>query len=317
MTFNELKIRVGKNIKYYSNAGGWLTGRDVTETDIEDYINEVYTEEMFPLFVSRWPHLFRHTSWFNSWIMSATVATATNQTLTIVTDSNTAFANAFEGLWAYNETQDEYARLKTYVDTDEMTVYDDYDLDADGWTAGDTIYILGQEFAFGGDSNDIFSIERVRVKYSATEDTQYSIAELRDKQDLFVTGQEEFSRNRPFVYLTSVQDSGAMYQAIGIAPQFSRDEKITKAIEFDYIAKPAAITGAATTPIIPIQESIICGATMKAYEKKQDEKMAAYWQTKYELAKKRDISRYKPNTTNVPADIKVNRNAYYIHRRII
>ena len=96
MQFDAIKKRVGKNIKYYSDDGGWLTSRDVTETDVGDYVNEVYTEELFPLFASRWPHLFRQSGYLNSWIMTATVnASSTASTLVIDTDSNTEFANGF------------------------------------------------------------------------------------------------------------------------------------------------------------------------------------------------------------------------------
>lgn len=312
MTFDALKIRVGKNIKYYSDSAGWLTTRDVTETDIGDYINEVYTEELFPLFASRWPHMFRQTTLFDSWIMTTTVAAGTvDQTLVIATSANVAFSNAMEGLLVYNETQDDSALLKTFVDTDEFTVDSSYDLD--DWTAGDTIYVLGQEFAFGGDSTDLFTIERIKIKYTST--ASYKIARVSNKPDLFVTGQESFSKSFPEVYQTAVQDAGTIYPAIGILPKM--DAKVGDAIEVDYIAKPSAMSSATAIPIIPVQESMICGGTMKAYEKKQDMRMATYWMNKYELAKVRDISRYRPMTSNVPVQIKADRNTYYIHRRII
>lgn len=316
MTFDELKKRVGKNIKYYDETDGWVTSRDVTENDIGDYINEVYREDLFPLYASRWPHVFRHTGYLNSWLMSATVnAASTGTTLIIDSDDDTAFANIMEGLRVYNETDDEYAYIETYTDTDEVTL--DTTI-GDTWD-GDTIYILGQEFAFGGDATDYISIERIKVKYDSDDD--YVFAELRDKQDLFQRFEEqadpgdEGSELTPYVYLTGIQDSGNMYQGIGVFPRFT--EKVSKAIEMDYIAKPGEMTGSADTPVIPFSQSLICGATMKAYEKKQDMERARYWQGKYELAMKKDISRYRPLTTNVPVDMKITRSAYHIHRRNI
>lgn len=313
MTFDQIKKRIGKNLKYYDDTNGWLTGRDVTETDIGDFVNEIYTERLFPLFASRYPHMFRQVTLFNSWILDATVATGTgDQTLEITTDADTAFANSMEGLFVYNEDQDDTAQLKTYVDSGTFTVEDDYDLD--DWADGDTIYILGQEFAFGGDSVDIFSIESIGVKMTSNDEF-FKKCEIRDKQDVLQYGGEVFSAADPVAYVTSMQDTGAMYNAFGILPGF--EEKLSNAIEVDYIAKPSPITGSGVTPVIPVQNSLISGGTMRAYEKRQDYKAAAYWRRIFEDDCKKDISRFRPMTTNRPTDIKVDRNAYYRFRRII
>lgn len=313
MDFEEITQRVGKNLKYYSDTGGWLTGKDITQSDIEEYVNEVYQEEMFPLFARSYPWLFRHTGELNSWILTATVnASSTGTTLVIDTDSNTQFANAMVGLYVYNETDGEKAEITGYTSTSTVTL--DTTI-GDTWD-GDTVKVLGQEFALGGDATDIYTIERVAVKYDADSTAEPMIGEVRDKQDFFVTGQEVFDRTYPYVYMTSVQDAEeGMTTAIGVLPKF--EEPVTNGIKIDYLARPSALEDATDKPRFKVAASLIAGATMKCYEKRQNTEMSSYWLNKYEVAKIRDISRYRTTTTNRPRRIKPSRSAYYRFKRII
>lgn len=318
MTFQEITRRIGKNLKYYDDTDGWLTTRDVTQTDIEDFANEVYTEEMFPLFASRWPHLFRTTATIDSWLISATVnSSSTGSTLVIDTDDNTEFANSMIGLTVYNETDDETRVIEDWTSTSTVTVDEAIDDDWDG----DTIYVLGQEFAYGGDASDFHTLEQVSVKQESDWD-YYRRCEVISKEeatkigtDIYVDRTEIGSKAAPWAYPTTILDSSNMYVAIGIYPGF--DEKVEEAIMIDYIAKPAAITGAGTTPIIPVQASMIAGGTMKAFQKMKDWEAAKHWEGKYLIAEKKDISRFRPTTTSDPRRIKVHRNAFYQHKRLI
>lgn len=311
MTYDQIKKRVGKNIKYYDDTNGWLTDRDVTETDIADFVNEIYTEEMFPLFASRWPHMFRQIGLLDNWVMSCTVnSSSTGTTLVIDNDTVSEFANSMEGLYVYNATDDETTKIVTFTSVSTVTVEDTI---GDTWD-GDTIYVLGEEFAFGSDASDIYTIESVGIKYSS-DDTYFTKAQFRDKTDLFSVGNETGSKLTPFVYLTTVTESNLLYDAIGVFPKF--DEKVSHAIEVNYVAKPQALSTATAVPAIPIQESLVAGATMRAYEKMQDFQSASYWQAKYERASKKEISRFRPNTTNIPINIRLNKNVYNIHKRLI
>jgi hypothetical protein len=308
MTLDEIKKRVGKNIKYYSGTDGWITDRDVTEDDIQDFVNEIYTEEMFPLFAMRWPHLFRQVGTMDSWLMTSTVSDSSTSTSLVIEDAS--FTNSMEDLRVYNSTDDEYTTIESYSNTTTVTVEDTI---GDTWD-GDTIYVIGQEFGFGGEATDLFSVERVYVKYDTDDD--YQTAEMVDKQDLFVSGDEEGSEGRPYAYHTTITDDGDLYSGIGIFPAL--EDYISDAIKIEYISKPSAILVAGTTPVIPIQSSLIAGATMRAYEMKQDLESATYWRNRFEVAKKQEISRFRPNMANVPAvKLKASRRVADIHQRRI
>jgi hypothetical protein len=314
MTFEEIVKRIGKNIKYYDDTNGWVTGRDVTETDIGDFVNEIYKEELFPLFSSRYPHLFRHTGLLPSHLFTTTaLATSTGSTLEITASDSASFSNQMVGLTVYNSTDGDTRVIDSYTDTSTVVLTTAIDDDWDG----DTIYVCGAVFALGGDATDFVELERVRVRYDT--DDEYIVAEIRDLQDIMVENQTTDilsggSQAYPEVYLTSVLDSAILYPAIGVRPGF--DDYVLNALEFDYIAKPATLAGS-QTPIIPIHASLIAGGTMRAYDKKQDVPTSKYWAERYYVSQKRDISRYRPQTSNVPTKIRVSRNAYYQQRRVI
>lgn len=305
-TFEQLKKRVGKNIKYYDDTAGWKTGRDVTEDDIGEFINEIYLEELFPAFSIRYPHMFRQTGYLNSWIATGTVHA--NSTSTTLVATTSIFTNGMVGLKVYNETDDELIEITDYTSgttvTVDTTIGDDWD--------GDTIYVLGREFSFGGDGVDIISIESINVKYDS-DDATWTRADLRDLEDLYPEGDEVGSKSVPFSYLTSINTSSGLKQGFGLFPQF--DEKVSRGIYINYIAKPAILTGT-DIPIIPMYSSLIAGGTVRALEKMQELGKANYWLTKYQLAQKRDLSRYRPKTTSRPRRIRIARNAYNIFRRL-
>lgn len=308
LTFENLKERVGKNLKYYNDTDGWKTDRDVTETDIGEFVNEIYTEELFPLYASRYPHLFRQTGYLNSWLDSFTVSASS--TSTTLVSGTSVFTNGMVGLTLYNETDDEYAVIDSYTNATTVTL--DTTI-GDTWD-GDTVYILGQVFTFGGDAVDLFTVESISLRYNST-DINISKAEMRDEEDVYFTGDEIGSQSRPLVYLTSVNTATGLQAGFGILPKFTK--KVTKGIKVVYIAKPSAMTNASDVPILPIDSSLIAGATARAFEEMQEFQKANYWMSKYELKKKQDLSRYKPQTSNRPVQIKLNRNVSYIHRRII
>lgn len=306
-TFDQLKKKVGKKIKYYDDTNGWKTGRDVTEDDIGEFINEVYIEELFPAFAARYPHMFRQTGYLDSWIVSGTVHSSSTGSTLIATSS--IFTNGMVGLKVYNETDEETVEITGYTSGTTVTI--DTTID-DTWD-GDTIYIIGKEFSFGGDATDLFSVESISVKYDSA-DTTYNKAELRELEDLYPVGDEIGTQSNPFSYLTVIKTSSGLKQGFGVFPQL--DEKVSKAIFINYIAKPVALSADGDIPIIPTQSSLICGATVKCFENMQNFSKANYWLGKYELAQKRDLSRYRPKTSSRLRKIRISGNAYLLHSRI-
>jgi hypothetical protein len=306
LTFDQLKKRVGKNIKYYDNTTGWLTGRDVTETDIGEFINEIYTEEIFALFATQYPQDFRQVAYANSHIATGTVDTTSTSTTLVSTTS--IFTNGMVGLTVYNSTEDETAIIESYTSgttvTLDATIGDDWD--------GDTIYILGQEFTFGGDATDIYALESIGIKYNSTDD-YYRQAKERTKSDLFQTGYEQSGEGAPIFYLTTVTVSGNLTSALGILPKFTT--KVDKGIQINYVRKVSVLSGDSDTLRLPVDTPVIYGATMRAYEKKKELNNASYWSNKYEQAKRTSISRYRPLSTSRQNLINIPRRYGAMHKR--
>lgn len=110
MTFDNLKKQVGKNIKYYNDTDGWLTGRDVTEADIGQMLNQLYRDDLFAMFATQYPHLFRQVATADSWIATGTVDAASTGTTLVTTAS--IFNNSMEGLYVYNADLDTTTQIE-------------------------------------------------------------------------------------------------------------------------------------------------------------------------------------------------------------
>lgn len=283
-TYLQLQERVGKNHKYYDGSS-WITGADLTQEDIQDFINEIYLLEVAPKFQVQYPHIFRQTAQADSWISTGTAgAGLSGSTLTATTS---IFTNAMVGLWVYNDTEDEKTKITGYTSDTEVTVENS---DISDWS-GDTVYVLGQEFAIGGDATDIISVESVGVKMQSS-DSYFKKAKERVKEDYIQSGYETISKTNPLYYLTSVDVNGTATTAIGILPQF--EEKISNAIEIDYVARPDALSSDTDKTILPNDSAIISGATMRGFEKRQDSQRASYWRGVYQQDIRTMLSTYRP-----------------------
>lgn len=308
MTFQNLKRQVGKNLKYYTNTDGWLTDRDVTETDIGDFINDVYREDLFPMFATQYPEDFVQIATTNSWIATGTVSASSTGTTLVATGS--IFTNSMVGLRVYNSTDDDYAYIESYTSATTVTL--DTTI-GDTWD-GDTIWILGQEFTFGGDANDIFVVNNVGIKYNDT-DTYYTKAVRRDKPDFYQYGGEVGIEGAPDFYLTTVSISGILTSAIGLIPQFSK--KISNALQIEYIGKPATLSADGDLPRLNFDNVLIYGATARSFEAKREFQEATYWANKYENHKKMAISRYRPRSTRQETRLRVSRSVGAMYNRNI
>lgn len=306
-TLDTMAQQVGKNIKYYNDTDGWKTTRDITEADIKQHLNWLYRDDMFPEFVTQYPHSFREKGLLNSWIASGTAAAGlTDSTLTATTEIFTSSMANLQ-LYVVNTTDDSSTYITGYTSTTEVTVNDD---DISDWS-GDAIYIIGQEFTFGGDAANLWDIESVGVKYNST-DTSYRKATPMDKDDIFQDGGETGSEASPVWYPTSVVVSSAQNAAVGIYPKLQN--KFSEAIEIEYSGKVSDLTDD-VAPTLPVSVPLIYGATAWAFRQKQDHESADVWEAKYEMAKKRAISRWRPKSKDGPRRIRVPRHYAAIYNR--
>lgn len=299
LTFDEIKKRVGKNIKRYDDTNGWkASNTDVTEQDVADIVNEIYQNDLAPLFINKYPQDFRVVKTASSWIANGIVAAgSTGQTL-ITTGS--VFSNSMVGLYVYNDTDSSKTKITGYTNGTTVTVESTI---GDTWD-GDTIYVLGQEFSFGGDATNIYQIESVGIKYNST-DTYYRKATLVSKDEIFRNGWEVGTTYAPVVYQTTLTVGGILTSGIGVVGAFQN--KVSQAIELTALIMPGELSGDNDIPRIPTADVLIAGATKKGYELKQEFDKANYWATQYEILKKRSVSHYVPRKFNFTSGIRAPR----------
>ena len=310
MTFENIKKQVGKNLKYYNDTDGWITsGKDVTETDIGEMINQLYRDDIFPMLATQYPYYFRQEATADSWIATGTVdATSTSTTLVTTT---AIFTNSMIGLWVYNNDLETSAKIEAFTSTTTVTLSETI---GDTWD-GDTIYVLGQEFVLGGEATDAYVIEAVGLKYQQ-EATYFTLTgNPRPKFDFFQYGGEIANPNHPQVYLTTVKVGGVQKDALGILPGFNA--KVTKAIQINYIAKPAVMSSGTDEPRFYSDIPLIYGATARAFMQRQMFQEASQWQGMYEKAKREAISRFRSTSTGTPKIGRMPRSTSLMHRRLI
>ncbi len=308
-TFLEIQKAVGKKLKRYDDTQGWYASTtDITQTDVKEIINEVYINELVPLFINKFPDTFRVLSKANSWIATGTVnATSTASTLVATTS---IFTNSMIGLYVYNSTDDEKIKIEDYTSATTVTLESAI---SDTWD-GDTIYIIGQEFSFGGDANDIYQLESVGVKYNST-DQYYKTAMFVDKNQLFFQGWEAGSSALPYVYQTTLNIGGVLTSGIGLFPGFQN--KVSNALMISALVTPASLSADSDVPRMPVANALIAGAVKKGFEQKHDFDKANYWAQQYEMLTNRAVSRYVPNRARPRVTTEPNRKIRAMMSRTI
>lgn len=303
-TFDELKKSVGRTLLLWDGTD-WLTGRDVTEADIGEYLNEIYLDDLFPKLAVNYPEYFRQVALANSAVATGTAGAALTGNTIVATTS--IFNNSMVGRVIVNDTDGTSTIISGFTNATTVTVEEE---DVSDWS-GDTISVIGNEFAIGGDGTDIYTVEQIAVQYDDA-DTYKRVAEPRNKTDIFQQGSETGSQLRPLYYMTTATVSGVPTDAIGIFPQF--DKNVTNAIEMTYIARPAKMSADTDKPRFPIGSALIYGAIMRSYETMQDLQKTGYWQNKYEMARRKAISNFRFKQSN---KIRPQRRQSYIHNRLI
>ena len=285
MTFANIKKRVASYIGYVDSSGDILTGKDITATDIGNWVNDRYLDDLFPTLSSQYPEDFRREGKMNFYKTTGTVAASSTST-TLVASSN-IFNNGMVGDTVYNSTDGEKAVITAYTSattvTLDTTIGDDWD--------GDTIYVLGHEFGLGGNATDLRAIERVAVKYSTTDD-YYRTCTRANKKDLLQDGSETYTEVEPFWYPTTVSISGVPTSAIGILPEPS--ENVANGVLIEYLETPTALSADADVPRLPLgsHSVLVLGATADALRKLMRLDEADRYEQKYQAGKMELITSY-------------------------
>ena len=207
-----IKLNAADELNILADDGSTIIEGKITEAGMNRQINRILQQKIGPLFKNRFPQDFqRATIPLETYTQSLTVSSVSTTTVNF---TETTVPNSVEGFFIHNPTHDEKIKITTYTDNNTVVLESEPEND---WT-GDTVYVLQNEFALAGsDLANLNEVERVWIKYNST-DTKFRNCKLRRTTDLIESGDETFSTNQPFYYLTSITVSGVKKRAIGFLP---------------------------------------------------------------------------------------------------
>ena len=260
MTFENIKKRIASNIGYVDSSGDILTGKDITETDIGNWVNDRYRDDLFSIISSQFPEDFAQVGKLNFYKATGT-ASSSSTASTLVATGN-VFNNGMVGDKVYNSTDEEITEITGYTSATTVTV--DATID-DTWD-DDTIYIIGHEFGLGGNATDSRSLTSIGVKYDSNS-TYYKKCTYKSKRLTFLNGNETYSEGSPVWYPTTVDIGGVATSAIGILPEASKN--ISSGIEIEYIEQPSVLSSNSDVPRLPLgsHSVLVAGGTADALRK--------------------------------------------------
>lgn len=275
MNLMTMRLRVAENLRILSQDNQTVLSGSVTATSIDNRINDIYLEEIFPLLSEKFPKDFYQKTYPQS-TYTATGTVSSSSTGTTLVTTTSVFNNTMEGMYVHNATDDELIKIETYTSATQVTLESTI---GDTWD-GDTIYVLGNEFTLAGDVLDIKEIISVGIKYAGTE-TNYRRCEFRSKEELYPVGDESYSSSNPYAYRTTILDNGVMKPAIGFIP--SPSTYLGK-FEVEYIARPSRLSEY-DEPLLNtagLSEVLINGATEWGFRVLKDWESAASYRALFE-----------------------------------
>lgn len=285
MTKENIRLRIAENLGMLASDSVTVREGDVTITGINNRIDDIYRDDVWQLLSNKYPLDFvQQSADIPTYTAVGVVDTPSG---TVLTATSAIFDNTMVGAVIENSTDSETATITEYTSSTQVTV----DGDISGW-AGDTIYVLNNEYIFNGDLVDLKEVYNFKIKYSAT-DQYYAVGERRNKNDLYVTGAETYVQNAPYWYLTTIDVAGVNKRGIGFVPA---PTSYQGKFQIQYIERPRAMSDSDEPEIVTagVSEVIIYGVTAwgKRLQKLFDE--AAVYDGLYREAKANLINNYKP-----------------------
>lgn len=300
MTFTNIKKRIASNIGYVDSSGDILTGKDITETDIGNWVNNLYLDDLVAELATQYPEDFEQVAKANFYKTSSTINSISGTTL-VIDDAN--FVNSMVGDNVYNSTRSSYIAINSYTDTTTVEL----DSSPTDWVATDTVYILGHEFVLGGNATDSRGVTKVSVKYDSTA-TYYSTARKVSRTLALRTGNETYSTGSPIWYPTTSKVESVMVSAIGILPEPT--SVVTKGIRIEYTQFPAELSSDDDTPRLPLgsHSILIDGGTAEAFRKLRVLDQADRYSRIYNMGKLNAVASYALTRGAGPVKVYPSRN---------
>jgi hypothetical protein len=315
MTRAQIKRAIAENLEQLDSDMTTIIDGKVTATGIENRINYVYREELFPLFSDKFSIDFeQRTNPLNTYTTTGTVSASSTGT-TLVAGSN-IFSQNMVGFRVYNVIDEEFATITAYTSATTVTVNVTL---GDTWD-GDTIYVLGNEFTYGTALSDLKEIKRVEIKYASTDTEWIEMQEI--DQSL---AQNVRSTVNPGYYRTSLLVGDELVAAIGIDPY---PQYYNGLLKITYIKRPKELSSDSDSPVLNvpgISQVIIDGVTAWGKGLKGEWDDADRYRAQYEGnpnsrttgGKVGLIRNYKPKTRGQNKTVRSSAMTNAIRRRIL
>jgi len=283
MQYSDIKKQVASNLGYVDSAGAILASKDVSETDIGNWVNSRYIDDIFSAISSQYPEDFKRKGVLNFYKTSGTVSAASTSTTLVATGN--IFNNGMVGDNVYNSTDEEIAVITAYTSATTVTI--DTTI-ADTWD-GDTIYIIGHEFGLGGNAVDLRGVAEIAVKYSADDEDYVTCEKINEPSE---SDKFNYYEGFPVWYPTTVSISGVPTSAIGILPE--PKENVANGILIKYTEQPAALSADADVPRLPLgsHSALVYGATADGLRKLMRLDESRDFEQLYQAKKQEAIASY-------------------------
>ena len=286
MQYSDIKKQTASNLGYVDSAGAILASKDVSETDIGNWVNSRYIDDLFSTLSSQYPEDFHRKGTLNFYKTTGTVSAA-SATTTLVATGN-IFNNGMVGDSVYNSTDEELAVITAYTSATTVTLDTTIDDDWDG----DTIYILGHEFGLGGNAVDLRGTTEVAIKYHSDDTDYITCTKINEPKESDKNDYHGYYEGSPVWYPTTVSISGVPTTAIGVLPE--ANENVANGILIKYTEQPEALSADVDVPKLPLgsHSTIVFGATADGMRKLMRLDEADRFEQLYQARKMEMITSY-------------------------
>ncbi len=304
MNRQQIREQIARNLRLLSSDESTIIDNsNITEEGLNTQIDLIYREGIVQVLMDKFPDDFeRKTEPKQTFTSSFVVQSIASDVITALPGT---FSNFDEGFEAQNVDKSETIKIIDVLSDTEAQLESTPESD---WT-GDTVYVLGNEFFFEGEAEDLREIKLLGIKYNAN-DNEFLYGNLRRKHDVLPLDQKNFNRYNPVMYLTAISkeniSTGATknLRGVGILPfpnAYNGEYQIT------YMQQPPSLTD--TTSPVPlvagISEGIIRGVTAWGARILQDYNMSVYYDNLYKEQKAQIINSYKPRSRGNPSRLRL------------
>jgi hypothetical protein len=296
MTFLNLQKRVFSYLNRVDSTGAAIT-TEILATDVINWINDRYREDLVPEYARANPKYFEQEAWMDSWVATGTVS-ATSTSTTLVATSAIFTESMVDGT-VKNTTDSSSANIVGFTDTSTVTL--DTTI-GDTWD-GDTIYVHNGVYGFDTDATDLMEVTYVGVKYLSTDD-DYQRAEAKDQRDLFRNRKgrskyDTFSKVAPVYTIETIDVAGVPKTGIRIFP-FDWTSPLENAIYFKYVELPAELSADGDIPRLPLgfHKLLVFGATADGLRKLEKFNEANEFESQYQNGLRKMLRVKQNESTN-------------------